>query len=55
MDLYTTIELSGLSGISVDQLRIWHRNKKFGEKSIQFVPNGAILWKKSILEKLKND
>jgi len=55
MELITTLQLSRLTGVSVDQLRIWHRSKKFGESSIQFVPNGAILWKKSILEKLKND
>ena len=55
MEVITTQELSRLTGVSVDKLRVWHRSKKFGESSIQFVPNGAILWKSSILEKLKND
>tara|TARA_R100001129_G_C5203521_1_gene214516 strand:- start:321 stop:488 length:168 start_codon:yes stop_codon:yes gene_type:complete len=55
MDLLTTLELSKLSGIPVDQLRSWHRNKKFADFSKQFVPHGAILWDKRILQKLQND
>ena len=55
MDLLTTLELSKLSGVSVDELRTMHRKKKFEELTIQFVPKGAILWDKKILQKLKND
>jgi hypothetical protein len=55
MELLTTLELSKLSGVSVDQLRNWHRKKKFADFSKQFVPKGAILWDKRILQKLQND
>ena len=55
MELLTTLELSKLSGVPVDQLRNWHRKKKFADFSKQFVPKGAILWDKRILQKLQNE